>query len=136
MACEDTLPELWRPLMEAPSVETPRCCVCGRAHPLNRHHVVPRSRGKLYRHGVEVPKPTVVLCGLGNNLRDADGRPYCHGMAHHGMLHFRWVAGGDARSLFKGEAGGGHLEYLLTAEPTRYEDALGMGGWRRMRRWL
>lgn len=35
--------ELWWPLMDGPSVETPYCCVCGARWPLNRHHVVKRS---------------------------------------------------------------------------------------------
>ena len=29
MASVDTLPEILRPLMEGPSIETPRCAVCG-----------------------------------------------------------------------------------------------------------
>ena len=29
MANVDTLPEILRPLMEGPSIETPRCAVCG-----------------------------------------------------------------------------------------------------------
>lgn len=61
MARVDTLPEFLRPLMDGCSVETPFCCVCGRTYPLNRHHVVRRSAGKLYRYGVEMPKPTVML---------------------------------------------------------------------------
>lgn len=132
----DTLPELWRPLMQAPSVRCERCAVCGRAAPLEQHHMVWRSEGRLFRHGAEVPKPTVTLCGLGNNLRDADGRPYCHGLAHHRMLHFRWVPreGADGVDLVA-PAGSGHVEYLLTERPTRYEEALEMDGWGRLRPW-
>lgn len=36
MANVDTLPEMLRPLMEGPSIETPRCAVCGAPWPLNR----------------------------------------------------------------------------------------------------
>ncbi len=140
MAKVDTLPEFLRPLMAAPSVESPCCAVCGRPGPLERHHIVRRSAGRLYRNGVEVPKPTVTLCGFGNNLRDADGRPYCHGLAHAGMLHFRWVpsdAVGDGfgNYLRQGGGDGGHLEYLLLDEPADYLSALSMGGWRPLRGW-
>lgn len=104
------MPQLWRPLMDAPSVELDRCAVCGRAWPLNRHHVVPRSKGELWRDGRKVPKPTVTLCGGGN----ASG---CHGLAHSGRLHFR--------------CGGGALQFLLCPRPMRYEEALRVAdGWR------
>lgn len=107
--------------MRAESAETPFCCVCGRPAPLNRHHVVWRSRGELFGpDGRPLPKPTAVLCGLGNHLRDADGRYLCHGLAHACMLHFRC-----------GE--GGRLEWLKTDEPTDYAAALGMPGWRPVR---
>lgn len=91
MARVDTLPEYLRPLMEGVTVRTPYCAVCGRVQPLNQHHVVRRGAGKMYRDGREVEKPTVTLCGFGNNLHDADGREYCHGLAHANRLHFRWV---------------------------------------------
>ena len=120
----DTLPEILRPLMEAPSVRLRRCAVCGRWRPLEQHHMVRRGAGKLYRGGAEVEKPTVTLCGFGNNLADADGRPFCHGLAHANRLHFRRVPGDGA-----------HLEYLLLPEPTSYAAALGMPGWRPLRRW-
>ena len=110
MARVTTMPQLWRPLMDAPSVELDRCAVCGRAWPLNRHHVVPRSKGELWRDGRKVPKPTVTLCGSGN----ASG---CHGLAHSGRLHFR--------------CGGGALQFLLCPRPMRYEEALRVAdGWR------
>lgn len=109
MARATTMPRLWRPLMDAPSVETPFCCACGRAWPLNRHHVVPRSKGELWREGRRLPKPTVVLCGSGN----ASG---CHGKAHSGRLHFRCE--------------GGRMQLLETRVPVRYEEALEMEGWR------
>lgn len=132
MAHVDTLPEMLRPLMRGPSIETRRCAVCGRPGPLNRHHIVRRGAGRLYEHGVELPKPTVVLCGSGNTGG-------CHGLAHANRLHFRWVeqrwcdefrnsaalSGGYEVAL----ARGGHWEYILLPEPTRYEDALEMDGW-------
>ncbi len=126
MAKVDTLPAILVPLMDAPTIRLGRCAVCGRPRPLNQHHIVRRGAGRLYRAGAEVEKPTITLCGIGNNLRDADGRPFCHGLAHANMLHFRWVPGGE---------GGGRLEYLALDEPASYAAALGMGGWRPLRRW-
>ena len=103
-----TLPELYRPMMGAPDIETPVCAICGRRYPLNRHHIVKRSAGKLFgEDGKEVKKPTVVLCGMGNTSG-------CHGLAHQGKLHFRWV---------------GHWEYRISDEAVKYQDALGMDGW-------
>ena len=140
MSRVDTLPEALRPLMGAPSVRTGVCAVCGRPYPLNQHHMVRRGAGKLYRDGIELPKPTITLCGLGNHLRDADGRYYCHGLAHANMLHFRWVPGETVPGHFgnygRMEGGvGGYLEYLLLEVPASYADALGMDGWRPLRRW-
>ena len=86
---ESTLDPLYRPLMRSPSVRLSHCAICGRPAPLNQHHMVFRSAGELYRGGRKVPKPTLTLCGLGNNLRDANGRYYCHGLAHHRMLQDR-----------------------------------------------
>ena len=127
MARVSTLPEFLRPLMEGPSVETRRCAVCGRAWPLNRHHVVRRGAGRLYPNGVEVPKPTVVLCGSGNTGG-------CHGLAHANRLHFRWVRAEQPSGEYYGtRVSGGHWEYLLLDEPTSYLDALGMEGWAPLR---
>lgn len=112
---DDTLPLVYRPLMEAESVVLPYCAICGRTYPLERHHIVWRSWGKLFRDGKEVQKPVITLCGRGNNLRDADGRLFCHGRAHNRMLHFRYE---------------GELQCLETAEPTDYMSALEMNGWR------
>ena len=111
-----TLARMYWPLMELESVEAERCAVCGRAYPLERHHIVKRSAGVLSGpDGRPLPKPTVTLCGFGNNLMDADGRVYCHGAAHHGMLHFR--------------NNGGRMEYLRT-DPMPYLAALGIeDGW-------
>ena len=115
----DTLARAYWPLMELPSIVTDRCAICGRAYPLEQHHIVWRSQGKLFRDGKEVPKPTITLCGFGNNLRGYNRRYFCHGRAHAHMLHFR--------------NSGGKLEYLLTEEPTEYMRALGMDGWIRWR---
>lgn len=115
---------MWWPLMECPTIRLDRCAVCGRPWPLNQHHIVKRSAGQLVRGGVVVPKPTITLCGSGN----ASG---CHGLAHQGRLHFRWVeadAGREGWNLT--HVKGGHLEYLLTDEPESYLDALKMDGWR------
>lgn len=112
-----TMGAMWHPLMDCPDM-TPGCCViCGRSWRTEKHHIVPRSAGELYRDGVKVEKPVVELCGFGNNLRDADGRLMHHGMAHHKLLHFRWT---------------GQLEFLITEEPCDYLTALGMEGWRRV----
>ena len=100
------------------STKSDVCEVCGRSYPLNQHHIVFRSAGVLYdMNGERMPKPTITLCGFGNHLRDADGRLYCHGMAHHHMLHFR--------------NNGGHREYLITEEPMNEWDALKLEGWER-----
>lgn len=112
-----TLPNIYRNLMDAPSIRSNRCAICGRAWPLNQHHIVWRSWGRLYdESGREVSKPTITLCGLGNVQRDADGRWYCHGRAHERMLHFKYE--------------GGILWYLETYRPTSYLHALNMDGWR------
>ena len=131
MAEADTLLAMLRPLMDGCSVDLPWCAVCGATWPLNRHHIVRRGAGKLFRFGAEVPKPTITLCGSGN----ASG---CHGLAHQNRLHFRWVPGETAGpgfgNLRRVEAGvGGHWEYLIADEPVDYLTALGMDGWTRLR---
>lgn len=115
-----TLDQLLIPLMEGPSIRSDRCVVCGARQPLEQHHVVRRSDGQLVKGGRVVPKPTLSLCGCGSNLGIA-GRPLCHGLAHHHMLHFR----------FNSETQ--QWEYLRTKEPTKYAKALEMGGWRPLR---
>lgn len=110
-----TLPEIYWPLMDAPSVKLDRCAVCGRRWPLNEHHIVWRSWGELFRDGKKVGKPTVTLCGNGNHLGSDGSAEYCHGKAHHRMIHFR-----NDR---------GRLEFVELDEPTRYQDALEMEGW-------
>lgn len=119
-----TVDELQKPMMGKPSVKAGYCLVCGRTEPLEQHHVVFRSAGTWVRDGVELKKPTLTLCGFGNNLYDDHGRMLCHGAAHHRLLHFRFVQGGDPLT--------GHWEYLFTNEPTKYETALDLDGWRRL----
>lgn len=124
MARVTTMAPIWWPLMECPSIETPYCAVCGKTWPLNRHHLVKRSAGQLVRGGVVLPKPTIVLCGSGNTSG-------CHGLAHQGRLHFRWVeSDAGSEGWYLTHIRGGHLEYLLTEEPEKYADALKMDGWR------
>lgn len=124
MARVITLPEMLRPMMGRPSVTLGHCAVCGRAWPLNRHHVVRRGAGRMWLHGIELAKPTMTLCGSGSTSG-------CHGLAHQNRLHFRWV---DRRPNAADGivSGAGHWEYLLCDEPTRYQDALDMDGWRRI----
>ena len=117
MAKVNTLPLYLHPLMSAPSIRLPYCAVCGRYQPLEQHHIVRRGAGKLYDEaGKEVEKPTITLCGFGNNLQDTDGREYCHGLAHANRLHFRME--------------NGQLEYIVLDTPTQYIKALDMDGWR------
>lgn len=103
--------------MRAPSWRAPRCLVCGATGHLEQHHVVRRSQGG--KDG-----PTLTLCGHGN----VDG---CHGRAHAGLLHFRWV---EVRPSCFGLAlgSGGHWECLETDEPVGDFEAREMPGWRRM----
>lgn len=124
MANVTTLDEVYRPLMDAPTVKLDRCAVCGRAWPLNQHHIVFRSQGQLIRDGKPVKKPTVTLCGDGNNLYglapDGTRVVWCHGKAHHRLLHFR----NDH----------GQLEYIdlgdSPSDAAKYQAALLMDGWR------
>ena len=107
----DTMPQVYRPLMECPTIMLNFCPICGRLYPLEQHHLVWRSWGKLFKDGREVEKPTITLCGFGNNL------PYCHGKVHNHMLHFKWDDG---------------LWYLETEKPTRYIESLKLDGWKRI----
>ena len=119
-----TVDAILLPMMGRPSVDNEArvCCVCG-VPATDRHHVVRRGAGKLVVGGREVAKPTIRLCGEGN----ASG---CHGKAHAGMLHFRW-AETEHKDKRTGEVLiGGHWEYLETDEPTKYQKALEMDGWR------
>ena len=137
-----TLPEILHPLMKCPSIIAPRCKICGRVEPLEQHHMVRRGAGELIdENGRKLKKPTITLCGFGNNLKDADGRYYCHGLAHHQMLHFRYVKADRKRRYVQGKVVTNTfdysdkvyvLEFLITKEPTKYQDALEMDGWRRV----
>lgn len=129
-----TVDELMLPMMGKPSVEkvdnagNPVCAICGSPHPLNRHHIVRRGAGKVVQRGRELKKPTVTLCGIGNTCG-------CHKLAHDGRLHFRWVPKID-KAFYNRSARTnlvcGHWEYLITEDPTKYQDALGMKGWRKL----
>lgn len=44
MANVDTLPEILRPLMEGPSIETPRCAVCGSGNGSGCHGLAHANR--------------------------------------------------------------------------------------------
>ena len=90
-------------LMGKPSIECIWCPFCGRPA-TNRHHIVYKSRGG--KDG-----PTIAVCGMGN----ASG---CHGKLHQHLLHLRYTD---------------RWEYLETDEPTKYQDALEMEGWRPLR---
>lgn len=118
-----TVDAILLPMMGRPSVDNAAraCCICGKPA-ANLHHIVKRSAGKLVRNGREIRKPTVRLCGCGN----ASG---CHGMAHDGKLHFRWVdiVHEDKSSGYV--TTGGHWEYIVLDEPTKYQTALAMDGW-------
>lgn len=125
-----TVPEYLKPLMGRPSLDRAdgRCVWCG-APATDRHHIVKRSQGRWVRDGVEVRKPTVRLCGSGN----ASG---CHGKAHAGLLHFRWVkAEPDCRRSLAETGPGisGHWEGLETKEPCDTLTAWGKTrGWRKL----
>lgn len=110
-----TMDPLLHPLMDLQNITPGYCVICKRTYPTEKHHIVPRSAGELYRDGKKLKKPVIELCGFGNNLNGSDGKPYCHGLAHSRMLHFR--------------ANEGRLEYLKTDHPTKYQDALEMDGW-------
>ena len=89
-------------LMGRPSIKREYCVFCGRPA-TEQHHVVFRSQGG-------GKGPTVSVCGWGNTSG-------CHGLLHARKLHLRWREG---------------WEYLRTAEPTKYDEALRMSGWRKL----
>ena len=127
MAKVTTLPAILQPLMGKPSIKDHRCVVCGCTYPLNNHHIVRRSAGKMYVNGVELEKPVITLCGSGN----ASG---CHGLAHENRLHFRWVTV-PQKAVQQGlpAVNGGHWEYKIFDKPTKYIDAIKSDrGWKRI----
>ena len=100
----------------AERIENARCCViCGKHEPLNRHHIVPKSAGELYENGKKLRKCLITLCGNGSWLGSSGSAEFCHGKAHHRMIHFR-----NDR---------GRLEFIELDEPTKYQEALAMDGW-------
>lgn len=125
-----TISELYKPMMGKPSIRSNRCVICGQPA-TNQHHVVKRSAGKWVRDGIELKKPTMSLCGMGN----ASG---CHGLAHAGRLHFRWAVTRTVPKSSKEEGlaaalVGGHWEAKLTNQPCTYQQALANEeGWHRI----
>lgn len=119
-----TVDAILLPMMGRPSVDNEArvCCVCGKPA-TDKHHIVRRGAGRLVVDGREARKPTVRLCGDGN----ASG---CHGLAHANRLHFRWVETICTEKSSGYVTTGGHWEYLLSDDPTKYQEALGMDGWR------
>ena len=128
LSSKTTLAPIFWPLLEFGEREyvSDHCLICGRANPLNNHHIVRKSAGNIVlENGEKVAKPLITLCGFGNHLRDADGRYYCHGKAHNGLLFFR--------------NNNGRLEYLdltlpefetVSSEEITYQKALTLNGWR------
>lgn len=101
--------ELQKPLLDKPSIGGNYCAICHRPAN-NHHHVIQKGCGGLPKR-VERRIPTIILCGDGNMSG-------CHKDAHDHRLHFRWRDG---------------WEYLRTDAPTKYQDALEMDGWKRLR---
>ena len=66
---------LQRAMMDAPSLLSDRCVICGKPYP-EGHHIIPRSQG-----GHKGPQ--VSLCG-------PVGAKSCHDDAHAKRLHFTW----------------------------------------------
>lgn len=116
MALETTLDPILQPMMDGPTIKSDRCVICGAIHPLEQHHPVRRGAGQFVRDGKVVPKPTLTLCGHGN-IRGMGGRPCCHGLAHHNMLHFRFNLETD------------QWEYARFSEPIKYLEALKADNW-------
>lgn len=135
-----TVAEILQPMMGKPSILTSdgRCALCGRFPDwfvrVERHHIVRRSAGRMFFEGRELRKPEIMVCGLGNNLHDADGRMLCHGAIHHGYIHFRWhVTHQSASELVNCPIPFlGYWEVLRVEEPCDYQTALGMDGWKRL----
>lgn len=88
-------------MMGMPPIKAPWCPFCGRPW-TERHHIVPRSAGGL-------KGPTVTVCGWGSSAG-------CHGLFETHRLHLR--------------PAGEWWEWLRTDEPTKYEKALEMDGWK------
>lgn len=124
MIDKTTLAPIWWPLMECPDVVPGYCAVCGRPYPTEKHHLVKRGAGSYFVDGELVRKPVIQLCGFGNNLRDSDGRYYCHGKAHQGLLWFRMHDGRLEYLDLEGKVG------MLRTGALSYAHVLEMDGWR------
>lgn len=122
-----TVPKFLRPLMGKPSLSNAhgQCCWCGRPA-TNHHHVVKRSSGTWVKDGRAVSKPTILLCGEGN----ASG---CHGKAHQGLLHFKWVETTKCNKEPLRWYGGGHWVAQEFDEPISQFEAMQIEeGWRKL----
>lgn len=122
-----TVPKFLRPLMGKPSLSNAhgQCCWCGRPA-TNHHHVVKRSSGTWVKDGITVSKPTILLCGEGN----ASG---CHGKAHQGLLHFKWVETTKCNKEPLRWYGGGHWVAQEFDEPISQFEAMQIEeGWRKL----
>lgn len=122
-----TVPKFLRPLMGKPSLSNAhgQCCWCGRPA-TNHHHVVKRSSGTWVKDGITVSKPTILLCGNGN----ASG---CHGKAHQGLLHFKWVETTKCNKEPLRWYGGGHWVAQEFDEPISQFEAMQIEeGWRKL----
>ena len=107
---KSTMSDIWIPEMDGYDIRQECCVICGcKAYRMAQHHVVPRSAGELYRDGKKLKKPTVTVCGAGNN----EG---CHGKLHSGLAHLRFREG--------------HYETLVLDHPATRLEALDMSGWR------
>ena len=117
---------MWHDLMEAPSIDNieKRCAICGKPA-TDKHHIVPRSAGKLFdQYGHELKNPTVRLCGHGNTSG-------CHGLAHSHRLHFRYMTYEKKRKgMYPQKIK--QLEYLITDKPCDHIRALELDGWRKV----
>ena len=81
---------------------TPPWCSWCGAQSVTFHHIVPRSQG-----GKDGPR--ITLCG--------HGTAGCHGKAEDKRLHLKWDDGWWG---------------LETAQPTKYDTALELEGWRKL----
>lgn len=98
--------KLFEKLIDKPSLKSDWCVFCGRPKGSD-HHVVPRSQGGT--NGA-----TMSVCGFGNESG-------CHGLLHSHKLNVRWS---DEKDCW---------EYLYTQEPTKYQNALELEGWKPIR---
>lgn len=50
-----TLPFIWWPLVDAPTIRLDHCAICGRNSPLNQHHMIKRS-ARRFSHRCDVAR--------------------------------------------------------------------------------